>query len=196
MINRTNLTQGQGALIISSRRRRRLRGESHGRHKGYVFANAWAHQTVESCCIALMVGPQGDAEIVQAQELMKATTEDWIPENSRRAGADGYLQTAYTLADRNRWPERLVTAQSGRPRRLRSGLLHRVGDQSLTRSRTERTNAFTKRRKKLADCWVANLGPDKKEWFDGHQEMDRRISRRAPHQSSNAATRFCKNKTN
>jgi len=28
--------------------------------------------------------------------------------------------------------------------------------------------------KKLADCWVANIGPGKKEWFDGHQRWSRR----------------------
>ena len=69
------------------------RGEPHGRHKGYVFSNAWVHQTVESMCIALMVDPQGDAEIIAAQEMMRATLERWIPSFwRRRAGwlsADG-----------------------------------------------------------------------------------------------------------
>ena len=31
--------------------------------------------------------------------------------------------------------------------------------------------------KKLADCWVANIGPGKKEWFDGHQEMEQALVR-------------------
>jgi DUF1680 family protein len=33
--------------------------------------------------------------------------------------------------------------------------------------------------KKLADCWVANIGPEsgKKEWFDGHQEMEQALVR-------------------
>src|SRR5471030_2777297 len=31
--------------------------------------------------------------------------------------------------------------------------------------------------KKLADCWVAHLGPGKKEWFDGHQEMEQALVR-------------------
>jgi DUF1680 family protein len=31
--------------------------------------------------------------------------------------------------------------------------------------------------KKLADCWVANLGPGKKDWFDGHQEMEQALVR-------------------
>ena len=31
--------------------------------------------------------------------------------------------------------------------------------------------------KKLADCWVANIGPGKKDWFDGHQEMEQALVR-------------------
>ena len=31
--------------------------------------------------------------------------------------------------------------------------------------------------KKLADCWVANIGPGKKVWFDGHQEMEQALVR-------------------
>ncbi len=58
-----------------------------------MFSNAWVHQTVESMCIALMVDPQGDAEIIKAQELMKATLEDWIPKILAAQEPDGYLQT-------------------------------------------------------------------------------------------------------
>jgi DUF1680 family protein len=31
--------------------------------------------------------------------------------------------------------------------------------------------------KKLADCWVANIGPGKKAWYDGHQEMEQALVR-------------------
>ena len=31
--------------------------------------------------------------------------------------------------------------------------------------------------KKLADCWVANIGPGKKDWYDGHQEMEQALVR-------------------
>ncbi|MDH7503114.1 MAG: Tat pathway signal protein, partial [Verrucomicrobiota bacterium] len=105
-INRTDLTQGQGGIDNFIEAAKALRGEPHGRHKGYVFANAWVHQTVESMCIALMVDNQGDPEIIAAQEKMKATLEDWIPKILAAQEPDGYLHTAYTLADRARWPER------------------------------------------------------------------------------------------
>ena len=93
------------------------RGEPHGRHKGYVFSNAWVHQTVESMCIALMVDPQGDPEIMQAQEKMRATLERWIPIILAAQMPDGYLQTAYILADREAMAGALVARSSRQSRR-------------------------------------------------------------------------------
>ena len=97
---RTDLKQGQGGLDNFIEAGKALRGEPHGRHKGYVFSNAWVHQTVESMCIALMVDPQGDPDITASQEVMKVTLEKWIPIILAAQEPDGYLQTAYTLADR------------------------------------------------------------------------------------------------
>ena len=110
---RTDLTQGQGGIDNFLEAAKALRGEPHARHIGYVFSNAWVHQTVESMCIALMVEPNGDAQITAAQEKMKATLEKWIPIILAAREPDGYLQTAYTLADRNRWPERWNPPQRG-----------------------------------------------------------------------------------
>ena len=63
--NRTDLVQGSGSgaggIDNFIEAGKALRGEPHGKHKGYVFSNAWVHQTVESMCLALMVDPQGDA---------------------------------------------------------------------------------------------------------------------------------------
>ncbi len=47
-----------------------------------------------------MVDPQGDPDIIAAQQKMKATLEEWIPIILAAQEPDGYLQTAYTLADR------------------------------------------------------------------------------------------------
>src|SRR5215471_1030350 len=65
-INRTDLTQGPGGIDNFVEAGKALRGEPHGAHKGYVFSNAWVHQTVEAMSIALMIDPQGDAEIIAA----------------------------------------------------------------------------------------------------------------------------------
>jgi DUF1680 family protein len=175
-INRTNLTQGQGGIDNFIEAAKALRGEPHGRHKGYVFANAWVHQTVESICLALMVAPQGDPEMAKAQEAMTATLEDWIPKILAAQEPDGYLQTAYTLSDRQRWPARWNPPQRGNHEGYVAGyfLESAINHYTLTDGKDKRLYDAAK---KLADCWVANLGPGKKEWFDGHQEMEQALVR-------------------
>ena len=102
-INRTDLVQGtntgSGGIDNFIEAAKALRGEPHGAHKGYVFSNAWVHQTVESMSLALMVDPQGDQEIIAAQAKLKTTLDDWIPKILAAQHPDGYLQTAFTLRD-------------------------------------------------------------------------------------------------
>jgi DUF1680 family protein len=175
-INDPNLKQGQGGIDNFIEAAKALRGEPHGRHKGYVFSNAWVHQTVESMCIALMVDARGDPEILKAQERFKATLEDWIPKILAAQEPDGYLQTAYTLADRQRWPERWSPRNRGDHEGYVAGYFieSAINHYTLTNGTDKRLyNAA----KKLADCWVANLGPGKKPWFDGHQEMEQALVR-------------------
>jgi uncharacterized protein len=178
MCERTDIApmRGDGGLDNFVEAAKALRGESHGKHKGYVFSNAWVHQTVESMCIALMVDPQGDAEIVRAHELMRATLERWIPIVLAAQMPDGYLQTAYTLADRKDWPERWSPDHRSNHEGYVSGYFieSAINHYTLTDGKDLRLyNAA----KKLADCWVANIGPGKKEWFDGHQEMEQALVR-------------------
>ncbi|HTL72169.1 MAG TPA: beta-L-arabinofuranosidase domain-containing protein [bacterium] len=177
-INRTNIpaNQGDGGIDNFIEAAKALRGEPHGPHKGYVFANAWVHQTVESMCIALMVDPQGDKEIIAAQEKMKATLEDWIPKILAAQEPDGYLQTAYTLADRRQWPSRWNPAQRGNHEGYVMGYFieSAINHYTLTGGTDKRLyNAA----KKLCDCWVANIGPGKKEWYDGHEQMEQGLVR-------------------
>jgi len=141
-----------------------------------VFANAWVHQTVEAMCIALMVDPQGDPEMIAAQAKMRATLEDWIPKILAAQEPDGYLQTAYTLADRKVWPTRWNPAQRGNHEGYVAGYFieSAINHYTLTGGTDKRLyNAA----KKLADCWVANIGPGKKEWFDGHEQMEQGLVR-------------------
>jgi len=173
---RTDLTQGQGGIDNFLEAGKAQRGEPHARHIGYVFSNAWVHQTVESMCIALMVDPQGDKDIIAAQAKMKATLEKWIPIILAAREPDGYLQTAYTLADRKRWPERWNPPQRGNHEGYVSGYFieSAINHYTLTDGTDLRMYEAAK---KLADCWVANIGPGKKEWFDGHQEMEQALVR-------------------
>lgn len=175
-INRTNLTEGQGGIDNFIEAAKALRGEPHGPHKGYVFANAWVHQTIESICIALMVDAGGDPEILKAQEQLRSAMEDWIPKILAAQEPDGYLQTAYTLADRGRWPERWSPRNRGDHEGYVAGYFieSAINHYTLTHGKDRRLYDAAK---KLADCWVANLGPGKRDWYDGHQEMEQALVR-------------------
>jgi uncharacterized protein len=178
MCERTDIAamRGDGGIDNFIEASKALGGEPHGKHKGYVFSNAWVHQTVESMCIALMVDAQGDKDIEQAQELMRGTLERWIPVILSAQMPDGYLQTAYTLADRATWPERWSPDHRGNHEGYVSGYFieSAINHYTLTDGKDLRLyNAA----KKLANCWVAHIGPGKKDWFDGHQEMEQALVR-------------------
>jgi uncharacterized protein len=146
----------------------RLAGKPAGGHRGYVFSNAWVYNTIESICVALMVDPGSDQEILQAQQFMKATLEDWIPKILAAQEPDGYLQTAFTLSNRERWSPRHRADHEGYVAGyfLEAAIAHH----GLTRGQDRRLYDAAK---KLADCWDDHLGPPpKKAWYDEHQGME------------------------
>jgi len=173
-----NLTLGPGGIDNFIEAAKALKGLPHAAHKGYVFSNAWVHQTVESMCIALMVDSKGDKEIIAAQEKMKKTLEKWIPLILSAQEPDGYLQTAYTLRDtirwKNRWEPRNRSAHEGYVAGyfIESAINH----YTLTNGTDLRLyNAA----KKLADCWADHIGPNpgQIEWWDEHQQMEQGLVR-------------------
>ena len=175
-IERSDLKEGQGGIDNFVEAGKALRGEPHARHRGYVFSNAWVHQTVESMCIALMVDPQGDPEMIAAQDRMRATLEDWIPKILSAQEPDGYLHTPYTLSERRAWPEKWDPRHRGDHEGYTAGYFieSAINHYTLTGGRDLRLYDAAK---KLADCWAANLGPGKKDWYDGHQEMEQALVR-------------------
>ncbi len=171
-INDPNLREGGMNNIIDAANK--LAGKPHGRHRGYVFSNAWVLNTIESMCVALMVDPKGDEQIIRAQEKMKATLEDWIPKILAAQEPDGYFQTAFTLPRQRARSDAPLEHWTGRGDHegyvagyfLEAGIAHYL----LTNGKDLRLyNAA----KKLADCWDNNIGPaPKKQWYDGHQAME------------------------
>lgn len=178
MCERTDIPpmRGDGGIDNFIEAGKANRGEPHGKHKGYVFSNAWVHQTVESMCIALMVDAQGDPEILEAQTMMRDTLDRWIPIILAAQMPDGYLQTAYILADRKTWPERWSPDHRGNHEGYVSGYFIESAINHYTLTNGEDRRLYNGA-KKLADCWVANIGPGKKPWFDGHQEMEQALVR-------------------
>lgn len=175
-INSTDLEIGEGGIDNFIEAAKALRGEPHSSHKGYVFSNAWVHQTIESMSIALMVDPLGDSEIIAAQEKMKETIEDWIPKILAAQEPDGYLQTAYTLRDTSRWEKRWSPDNRGTHEGYVAGYFIESAINHYTLTEGTDTRLYDAARK-LADCWVDNIGPGKNEWFDGHQEMEQALVR-------------------
>ena len=176
-IERDDLELGPGGLDNFIEAAKALRGEPHGEHKGYVFSNAWVHQTIESMCIALMVDAAGDAEVEAAQAKMRAALERWIPIVLAAQHPDGYLHTAYTLRDPSRWRERW-TPEGRRHHEgyvagyfIEAAINHHV----MTKGTDTRLYDAAKR---LADLWESHIGPPpKQEWFDGHQELEQALVR-------------------
>jgi len=174
-----------------------LRNEPHGKHKGYVFSNAWVHQTLESMCLGLMVDAQGDKDIVAVQDRFRATLDRWIPIILAAQHPDGYLQTAFTLRDmlgptesypaggRGVWIDRWTPTHRSNHEGYVSGYFieSAINHYMLTGGKDKRLyNAA----RKLADCWADHIGPSsakasdgkpKQEWFDGHQEMEQALVR-------------------
>ncbi len=175
-IERSDLPTGQGGLDNFIEAAKALRGEPHNKHLGYVFSNAWVHQTIESMSIALMLDPQGDQEIIEAQEMMKETIEKWIPIILSAQEPDGYLQTAYTLRDTTRWKERWDERNRGTHEGYVAGYFIESAINHYTLTDGKDTRLYDAA-KKLSDCWVDNIGPGKKAWYDGHQEMEQALVR-------------------
>ncbi len=184
VIDRSDVTLGEGGIDNFVEAGKKLRGEPAGLHKGYVFSNAWVHQTVEAMCIALMIDPQGDAEIMRAHERFRATLNDWIPKILAAQEPDGYLQTAFTLDRATRkgpvesskfvhWDPQHRSDHEGYVGGyfLESAINHYL----MTDKQDARLYLAAK---KLADCWADHLGPaPKKAWYDGHQEMEQALVR-------------------
>ena len=107
---------------------------------------------------------------------MKGTLEKWIPIILAAQEPDGYLQTAFTLRDTTRWKERWAPETRANHEGYVAGYFieSAINHYTLTEGKDRRLYDAAK---KLADCWVANIGPGKKEWYDGHQGMEQALIR-------------------
>src|SRR5215510_5611658 len=57
----------------------KLGGKPAKAHVGYWFSNAYVLNTIEAMCNALMIDPLGDADIINAQNAMRAKLDEWLP---------------------------------------------------------------------------------------------------------------------
>jgi DUF1680 family protein len=182
-INRRDLEVGLGGIDNFIEAGKKLRGEAHGLHKGYVFSNAWVLQTIESMSLALMYDAEGDPEAARAQKQMRRTLEEWIPIVLAAQEPDGYLQTAFTLPrlarDGKVIPSDTFEHWDPAHRRDHEGyvagyfLEAAIAHHRMSGGKDDRLYRAARR---LADCWDRNLGPPpKRAWFDEHQGMEQAL---------------------
>ncbi|MHB8952211.1 MAG: glycoside hydrolase family 127 protein [Pirellulaceae bacterium] len=170
-ISRPDLKEGGIANFVDAANK--LAGKPVEPSLQYPFSNAWVYNTIEAACIAQMVDPQGDQEIIEAQASMHAALEDWIPKILAAQEPDGYLQTAFTLNGNERWAPQHRGDHEGYVAGyfLDAAVAHYV----LTKGADDRLYRAARR---LADCWEANIGPPpKKAWYDGHQALEMALVR-------------------
>lgn len=161
----------EGGLDNFRQAARKLAGAVDARHQGPVFANAWVHNTLEAMCLAMMVDPQGDAEIKKAQGFIKAAIDRWVPAILAAQEPDGYLNTLYTISGHPRWTNQADHEGYVMGYFIDAALAH----YAYTGGKDRRLyNAA----KKTADLWCATFGPaPKRKWFDGHQAIEQALVR-------------------
>jgi DUF1680 family protein len=167
-LNNTNLAQGNINSFIQAGNK--LTGLSYSVPSVDPWADAYTLNTVESMCYALLYDPQGDAAIIAAQAAFRTNLDYWIPIILRAQWSDGYLHTYTTLQGIPRWSNNTLHEGYVGGYFIEAGLAH-----YLLNNRTNATlyNAA----KKLADCWVNNIGPGKTvpTWFDGHENIEQAL---------------------
>ncbi|HVX85673.1 MAG TPA: beta-L-arabinofuranosidase domain-containing protein [Phycisphaerae bacterium] len=174
-INDPNLKEGGIDNLVQAGNK--LAGKPWKPHVGYPFANAWVFNTLESMCDALMVDAQGDTDILAAQDKMRQTVDSWIPIILAAQEPDGYFQTRFTLGTprENGLAPAHWTVKTEHEGYVTGYFLEAaIADYEMTKGHDRRLYDAAKR---LADCWANNLGPGKKAWYDGHEEVEQALVR-------------------
>jgi len=70
-----------------------LDGLPHASKTGYVFSDAFTHNTVEAMCLALSIDADGDQDINDAQNYIQTKLNEWIPIILDVQQPDGYIDT-------------------------------------------------------------------------------------------------------
>jgi DUF1680 family protein len=161
---------------------KKLRGEPAKPHVGAPWANAYTLNTTEAMCVALTLDPQGDAELIKAQQDIRAKLEQWIPIILAAQEPDGYFQTRFTLGtplersnhyQPKHWDPRTRGEHEGYVAGyfIEMGIAHYIATEGKDRRLFDAAI-------KLADCWYDHIGPaPKQKWFDGHEEVEQALMR-------------------
>jgi len=165
-LNNPNLAQGNINSFIQVSNK--LAGRAFSVPGVDPWADAYTLNTLEAMCDALMYDAQGDAAIVTAQNSFRTNLDNWIPIILSAQEPDGYLHTYTTLRGAARWSNKDLHEGYVGGYFIEAGLAHYLMN--------DRTNTILyAAAKKLADCWCNNIGPAKKTWWDGHENMEQAL---------------------
>ena len=175
-----NLPEGGIGNIIEAGKK--LRGEPFKPQTSRPWSNAYVFNIVESMAVALTLDPQGDAEIIKAQDAFRQKLDEWIPLILAAQEPDGYFQTRFTLGtpkenETHVTPKRWNAATRGEHEGYIAGYFIEAGIAHYIATDGKDRRLYDAARK-LADCWVAHIGPAPKQaWYDGHEEIEQALVR-------------------
>lgn len=154
----------------------KLAGRDAPAHRGYPWADAYLLNAIESISLALLVEPGDDADLRAAQDHLRATLDVWVPAIVAAQEPDGYFDTLTTLSGAPRWAPQRRGMHEGYVAGyfIDAGLAHAA----LVGPGRSALYAATRR---LADCWVRNVGagPGQVPWWDGHETFKISLTRLA-----------------
>jgi DUF1680 family protein len=115
-----------------------------------------------------MYDAQGDPAVIATQNTFRTNLNRWIPIILGAQESDGYLHTYTTLRGWLRWSDNSLHEGYVGGYFIEAGLAH-----YLMTGRSDPT--LYGAAKRLADCWCNNIGPGKKTWWDGHENMEQAL---------------------
>jgi uncharacterized protein len=142
-----------------------LRGESAGKFTGAPWSDAYVYNTIESICLALAVDPAGDAELTEAQAMLRRKLDEWIPIVLAAQMEDGYIHSFHTVNKRPRYTNIRHHEFYVQGYFIEAGVAH----YRMTGGKDRRLYDAAR---KCADQLCATFGPPpKRNWTYGHAGM-------------------------
>ena len=168
-LSEPNLKEGGVQNLIEAGKKNA--GKPYAAHVGPPWSDAYVFMTMEAMCRSLALDAQGDKEILQAQESIRAKLEDWIAITLAAQEKDGYLQSRFTLGtpEEGGKPAAHWTQRGDHEGYVAGAMIEAaIADYQLTDGKDRRLYDAALR---LVDCWSRNIGPaPRKAWYDGHEK--------------------------
>lgn len=150
-----------------------LSGEPADKFTGHPWSDAYVYNTIEAICLALAVEPEGDAELAEAQAMLRRKLDEWIPIVLAAQMDDGYLHTFQAVNKEKRYSNMRLHEFYVQGYLLEAGVAH-------YRIMGGKDRRLYDAAVKCADQLSATFGPaPKRNWVHGHAGMGYALCRLA-----------------